>query len=143
MEATFQNSVNVLVKAYMDDTLNRMDCTRCAVGNLMRAAGVQKVWTKNNGTNWSAARDPQMFNLELAKLEFEMVGYSADDVVRIESAFMGWDIPLIGFNGNVNEWNEEKRDIFKGLLRTVDVLAEIHGIDLTEKESAKALFVKA
>jgi hypothetical protein len=33
--------------------------------------------------------------------------------------------------------------MFNGLMAVVDVLADIHSVDLEKKEAAKALFVKA
>ena len=35
MKATFENSVSVLVRAYMNDTLIHGNCFACAVGNLI------------------------------------------------------------------------------------------------------------
>jgi hypothetical protein len=37
MKATFENSVDVLVKAYLNDTLEHGQCHACAVGNLICA----------------------------------------------------------------------------------------------------------
>ena len=41
MKATFSNSVDILVKAYFNDTLRHGNCLACAVGNLMQASGVK------------------------------------------------------------------------------------------------------
>ena len=38
MTATFENTVDILVRAYLDGTLFKGNCCACAVGNLCAAA---------------------------------------------------------------------------------------------------------
>ena len=54
-------------------------------------------------------------------------GYSVDELARIEFAFES--VPL----------GEDR--MFKGLMAVVDVLSDIHGVDLSVKEESKMLFV--
>lgn len=169
MKATFDHSVNVLVKAYLDGTLLHGNCYTCAVGNLvadgLKCGFVQGGakgnlrWDNNmpypgddsriNLVGWGAVFSTDRYgsswdnrggrkvqrintnNLEapLAKQQIESTGYHWTDLARIEKAFESVD-------------KRKKDRMFNGLMAVVDVLAEIHNIDLTAKESAKKLFVK-
>ncbi len=151
MKATFENSVNVLVKAYLNDTLEHANCYACAIGNLVAAANNKtytkctdstylklallendgRYYTEKLGGNWydvviPLQPDP---NSKLALIEIDSIGYSVVQVIRIERAFEGA--------------SKHGDRMFNGLMDVVDVLAEIHGVDLSIKESAKAMFVKA
>jgi len=134
MRATFDNSVSVLVKAFINDELEFGLCQKCAVGNLVKASAYI-----GNPEDWMEARPhyPKGPSKIRAYKAIDSIGYSVDEVFKIESAFEAWGKEYSHVDQN------DKRDMFKGLMRVVDVLAEIHGIDLSEKESAKALFVKA
>ena len=47
MKATFSNTVDILVKAYLNDTLRHCNCYACAVGNIISSAmGYRFVQTK-------------------------------------------------------------------------------------------------
>lgn len=72
-----------------------------------------------------------------AHWQVDRTGYSVNELAKIEYAFE--TAPRnCDYEDHLNdEW------MFNGLMAVVDVLADIHGIDLAEKESAKALFVKA
>ena len=59
----------------------------------------------------------------------EATGYTIYQLNAIERAFEG-----------VDELATDR--MFLGLMAVVDVLAEIHGIDLKQREEAKLLFVK-
>jgi hypothetical protein len=61
----------------------------------------------------------------------DSTGYTVYELARIEEAFEDVDS-----NCTNDEW------MFNGLMAVIEVLAEIHGIDLKQKEEAKALFVK-
>lgn len=140
MRATFENSVNVLIKAYFQGHLNAMECSCCAVGNLIANAngyefdqyggwvGRYPVWQK-------AIRFRRVITEYFAgdvKKEIESTGYTAHDINKIEAAFMD----------NASTYCHPERDNFNGLMAVVDVLADIHGISLEAKETAKQLFVK-
>ncbi len=142
MKATFENSVNVLVKAYLDDTLQHNNCHACAVGNLVAAAcgyryegQSRKLYMGYHQPHWYTALIYGIRNDKEIKSQVESTGYLLDDLRKIEGAFEGADRPENG---------PTKEDImFAGLMAVVEVLADIHGIDLTTKEKAKELFVKA
>lgn len=169
MKATFENSVNVLVKAYFDGYLEHQNCACCAVGNIIASACGFKIEHLNDRSLWTRDSDQevidpqewvsafgtrtdilgknffrkkkvkvsdQWFNPEKITRRIKswasMTGYSVVELARIESAFES-----APYGDNDDSW------MFNGLMAVVDVLAEIHGIDLTTKESAKLLFVKA
>lgn len=136
---SFENSVSVLVKAYFNDTLVMGTCHACAVGNLVQDAcgfkfkyimGTILVW-ENQYVNWFLSKDTgEHTNQTLA------IGYSIQEIRSIEYAFEGWYSRYDGLK------EAERKDVFLGLLRVVDVLAEIHGVDLTVKEAAIGEFQK-
>lgn len=129
----FQDTVSILVKAYMNDTLYHQYCTACAVGNIVKAktSDAYGMWgdvfhtTKGVQFYW-----PENY-LGDARQEIDSTGYSVKELMRVEYAF-----ETARRGKNSQEW------MFNGLMAVVDTLAEIHGIDLTVKESAKLLFVK-
>lgn len=150
MKATFENSISVLVKAFFDDTLQHGNCYACAIGNLVASANGFKYvpcidekyqrlaldvnkgrYLKHNpnegiGGNWfDGARWTDHAN-DKAIQEMESIGYSWTEINRIERAF---------------ETAEMDGDyMFNGLMAVVDVLADIHGVDLTTKETAIGQF---
>lgn len=163
---TFSQTVDVLVKAYLNDTLQHRSCYACAVGNLV-ANGLQITMTKENlkwpgfpyPTNecglpvgWGAAFssdesgfsdivkqtiDTYVLNVPAVKNQIKATGYKWQELARIEFAFESVD-------KRFDADDEIDYDVwmFDGLMAVVDVLADIHGVDLTFKEEAKKLFVK-
>lgn len=143
MKASFENSVDVLVKAYLNDTLEPMSCCACAVGNLVAAANGFTFKGRHRGCSgnliwdgyqtkqwptWQQAVRPYCYSDHQeneGKKQIETTGYTIDQLSRIEDVFMFYD------------------DNFNGLMAVVDVLAEIHNVDLSVKEAAKLQFVKA
>lgn len=137
MKATFENSVDVLVKAYLNDTLEHVSCSACAVGNLIADANNYKFERINNSLSWSNnSRDWFLVinpchhgdRME-AMRQINSIGYTEAQVRDIEHAFE----------------HPEKRSndkMFNGLLAVVDVLADIHKVDLSVKESAVSRFVE-
>jgi hypothetical protein len=161
----FNHSVNVLVQAYLNNTLQHGNCYACAVGNII-ADGlgtkciVKKdsfkgiVWDNgepypgqghfNTPNGWGAlfntdnynggpkrqVFDRRYINDKNVNRQISSTGYSWEELARIEYAFESVD-------------KRKKDKMFNGLMAVVDVLADIHGIDLQIKEEAKALFVKA
>lgn len=154
-KADFHKTVDILVKAYLNGTLEHDNCYACAIGNMVAAnmglrfigdktirrgihwegfpnygsLGPDKMWTNVCYTNDEGEQffRPHKYK-GIPKKQIDSTGYSIEEVAMIEHAF---------------ETATGKDRMFAGLMAVVDVLAEIHGIDLTEKESAKALFVKA
>ena len=103
MRPTFEKTVDILVKAYLNDTLTHWNCFACAVGNLI-AAGKGFTynefgeWNEKLETHWQAVIvatrlvDMNMYKLsEGARDEIDSTGYSAFELARIEGAFESAD----------------------------------------------------
>ena len=153
----FHHSVNVLVKAYLNDTLESRNCYACACGNLIaEAQGIKfkkQRWHNLNvkwdiededyypGSNgacngiggWGAIILDNEPN-ELGAKQIESTGYTIEELKRIENAF---EKPN---RSTLTKATDET--VFKGLMNVVDILADIHGIDLETKEETKKLFKK-
>lgn len=150
-EAKFNDTVAILVKAYLNGTLEHQNCAACAVGNIIasksgyvhRFTGEllhDNFYTENGcaiDPGWryvfcSTGRGSQTINQKrysgYAKEQIDSTGYSWGNLAKIELAF---------------ENMRDDESGFKGLMAVVDVLASIHGIDLSTADQAKALFVKA
>lgn len=173
MKATFEKTVDILVKAYLNGTLLHGNCYACAVGNIIAASTgrqYRKIKSKKDWETLAYNGEPSLYEvgksckeLELwpsvfscissdkinyhhitdkLQNEFNSTGYTVEELFQIETAFekaenrgyISWDqdTPY-----NNDQW------MFNGLMAVVDVLAEIHNIDLKQKDEAKALFVKA
>lgn len=133
----FHETISILVKAYMNDTLEHADFEACAVGNII-AYRCPELHAKDP-VAWF---DPLTGQKKLARLQIQATGYSHDDVWRIEKAFENCEKPehLLGetwINWKDPEW------VFNGLMAVVEVLCEIHGMNETEKTESKAMFVKS
>jgi hypothetical protein len=133
MKPTFEKTVDILVKAYLNDTLVATDCKRCAVGNII-SQGNPKYDFYRHGESWfralglnGAFRHYTWFNHP----DIINTGYTAEDLIRIESAFLDRD-GLLPYDA----------DDFDRLMNVVEVLAEIHGVSLEQKNEAKLQFVK-
>lgn len=168
MKPTFDHTVNVLVQAYLNDELEHGVCSACAVGNIIAASigtkpgkaedskcmvhsnehfenGTPVLWNKLFTTGQCG---DQRFELEFLSEpdvigQLEITGYTAYELARIEQAFEsapGRPKP------EVSAWFKGKSInpvwMFNGLMAVVDVLAEIHNVDLSVRESAKLQFVK-
>jgi hypothetical protein len=159
MKATFENSVSVLVKAYLNETLQHSNCYACAVGNMIaEACGIQyskephkklgwkgfdnlyELWDKSTDDqpeNWMNVI-PGNGELRLYKYKgkvkemIDSTGYTPQQLNEIEYAFE-----------HAEEGDDSDDFMFNGLMAVVDVLAQIHNVDLSTKESAKLLFVKS
>lgn len=163
----FDYTVGVLVDAYFKGTLFHGHCAACAVGNIVADAcghTVHKVTTIDifNGSpidhlfwtskgheirpRWYRMLHPHVSIVTINALEeldikdkaqVYATGYSPEELLRIEDAFEG--LALSGaFTLSVPLQREAE---FDSLMAVVDVLADIHGVDLGVKEEAKALFV--
>jgi hypothetical protein len=148
----FNHSVGVLVKALFDDTLVHGNCFACAVGNLVAAAcnfTFKPSSTRSKKIKWShipndgyyeGGSDNNWYEVVVDKLtpnnnallQIQSTGYTIAELERIENAFEG-----------ANHGQDDTEYMFNGLMAVVDVLADIHGVDLSVKESAKLQFVKA
>lgn len=144
-KAQFSKTVDILVKAYLNDTLQHADCSKCAVGNIVNAcfpvvsglqpsfnkySGWASVFVTDRGDNGKRYLNPQNYT-GLAKIEIDSTGYSWEQLSDVEHAFEMAD-----------KGNSYDEYMFNGLMAVVDVLADIHQIDLKAKEEAKLLFVR-
>jgi len=150
----FHHTVNVLVKAYINNTLEHQNCYACAVGNIIAdacgysykpaKAKYQTIkWSHVPGVYYSGVDQPNHWydfiryqdidDKDRIIREINSTGYSVDELNSIEWAF----------ENAPGEFDPDADWMFNGLMAVVDLLADIHGIDLKAKEEAKALFVKA
>lgn len=152
----FNHSVNVLLKGYLNGTLIHGFCNACAVGNLIADAKGWKIsFPSNMGSVWKSRNgryvipcwddvfvcdggdgdDIQTIRKNeysgKAKRQIDSTGYTWQELAKIEKSFESFG----------SEHTDKDTRMFGGLMSVVDVLAEIHNIDLTTKEQAKSLFV--
>ena len=155
--AKFNESVSILVKAYLNDTLRHLDCSACAVGNLVAASlgcevkpldnvgdrYTQFMWIKGNvkyGPAWHhlfvTTRGRQKINHKANRgkvaEQIEQTGYTWQQLAKVEKAFE--KAREFGYSRDEN--------MFRGLMSVCDVLASIHGVDLETTEAARKMFVK-
>ena len=150
MKATFEKTVDILVKAYLNDTLEHGVCSACAVGNICLAAGAKYsppgaispgdnsawkwvLYTQNiDGEDFTQILQPKntdQYNEGLKVIE--ATGYTVEQLAKIEWAFE-----------TANQGQSTDEYMFNGLMKVVNILADIHGISLEAKEEAKKMFVK-
>lgn len=157
MKAEFSKTVDILVKAYMNDELCHKSCSACAVGNLVAAALGTKP-KRSKETDHIEFENNIFENGTLAVLwydhlngirsfqseeQIKITGYTVDELRSIEYAFeRAPGDPGGPHDGLYRGRCTDPVWMFNGLMAVVDVLAEIHGINLEQKESAKLLFVK-
>lgn len=162
----FNHTIGVLVKAYLNDTLRHDNCYACAVGNMMadscgfkfevinnvffddsdlklKWVGLDSIYdkeldikTQQQPENWMNVFYGgdvvcQDYKGEAIKI-IESTGYTVMELLKVERAF---ERSPVGYS--------KDEHMFNGLMAVVDVLAEIHNIDLTTREETKKLFVKA
>lgn len=152
MKATFEKTVSILVKSYLDDTLEHGNCAACAVGNIIaHNCGFEMIYRfgslnwKNEFVKWSEVfRTWNEFGrnhhqtierdnyIGKAKSQIRSSGYSLKNLAKIEFAFE-----------TANKGKSKEEYMFNGLMAVVDVLAEIHGIDLIVRDDAKLQFVRS
>jgi hypothetical protein len=147
----FNYTVNVLVQAYLNGTLEHCNCSACAVGNIIAdVKKVEPVLFCNQGddyTNRFSDGSKPLWNYLFCstvpgkqdvspsayfgevKSEIDSTGYTWQELAKIEYAFELHRNP-----------SDEDTAMFNGLMAVVDVLAEIHEISLEQKEQAKLLF---
>lgn len=147
----FHKTIGILVNAYLNDTLLFSDTCACAVGNLVagnmgykitKLPGGQFFWDEDLASNWEHLVWSNINSKLYPSLspptgksiaEAESTGYTVFELTCIENSFLeGW---------NKDQKITEKP--YNGLMAVVEVLCDIHKMDLTSKEEAKALFVKA
>jgi hypothetical protein len=142
MRPTFNQTVDVLANAYLNDTLVVGNDCACAVGNLI----AHGMGLKYKGSFWDG-RSPSWYMAYILdakymthgnyREELEATGYTPREIVMIESAFE------TGAKKSRRRGSESGSDeeMFDALMAVVDVLSEIHEVPLEQKEEAKLLFV--
>jgi len=155
----FHETVDILVKAYMNDTLCHRMCTACAVGNIVahHLGGLKQVEDKTNSisgiqpwywegdvrSDWYEAVESYrsgMYAGKNARIGYEQIEkteYTIEEVDAIERAFESVSCPTTHYH----LWGKDDAFMLRGLMAVVDVLAEIHNVDLEVKEAAKLMFV--
>jgi len=136
----FNHTVNILVQAFFKGTLEHRDCTACAVGNIIRGNGYTlKKDRESSYTFWLRhiegvfRRNYGQYDYEEAMSQIDSTGYTPFELHQIETAFE---------KSYYYDSQDHEQERFNGLMAVVDVLASIHGIDLSIREEAKLLFVK-
>lgn len=153
----FDKTVNILLEAYRNDTLQHSNCYACAVGNLVAANnGIEinhKVhedcsrtlsWndrgsmyesTEVTYNNWFVLWSPHARPTEeLERLAIEEVlstGYTLEECKKIEYAFE-----------NVSDDGGDDQYMLNGLLAVYDTLCDIHEVDRKEVEAGELVFTK-
>lgn len=123
----YQKTVDILVQAYFNDTLEHSDCTACAVGNIV-AANIETCTIPYSSKlpwrgEWSNVFctsgceqdiDPSEYRGN-AKLVIDATGYKWQELAKIEKAFES-----VRYNEDEDKW------MFDGLMAVIDALDEIH-----------------
>jgi hypothetical protein len=159
----FFDTVGILVEAYLNGVLMHGDCAACAVGNIISAKLGCKITSFDNefgepfyawkrgghrltplwGMVFVTGATGPVLNPKAymgnCKLQIDASGYSWQDLARIESAFER----AANYNNEGELLNDREDAVFNGLLAVVDVLSEIHHLDLSTREEAKLMFVKS
>jgi len=116
----FEESATKLYNAFNEGTLNAMECTVCAVGNLC-----------NNETYWSKLHDNIPDEVKVKKV----TGYNMNEINNIESLFMYGTIA-----GTTRLWHPRdmtKENQFDGLMAVLNYLAELDSIQSIEEQYDK------
>lgn len=130
----YQRTVDILVKAYFEDTLAHGSCTACAVGNIVNYGKSKKTW------RWSEVFFTGFMEQNVcssnykgqAKIEIDSTGYKWKQLAKIEYAFE-----------TAPKGNSDDEWMFNGLMAVIDVLDEIHqNTDKEVTEVSKKKFEK-
>lgn len=135
-EQLYNKTVDILVQAYFNDTLQHEDCTKCAVGNIIAATSSITDWTGfyigYPSSSWYSLmhRSHGGVDDEIYR-QIERTGYTIDQLFLIEAAF------------ERHGGDEHDHKMFNGLMAVIDVLDEIHeNKDVLITTSVKQRFVK-
>lgn len=145
----FNKTIDVLVRAYQNNTLKHGSCAACAVGNLVghgmdyEIIKGQEIWFVNkNGllvdTHWTEAfstisgmqwRNFEATHLKDVREQIESTGYPVEVLADIEYAFE-----------TAHKGSSEDDWMFNGLLAVYDVLCKYHEVE--NAVPASEVFVK-
>jgi hypothetical protein len=122
----FEESATKLYSAFNEGTLNAMDCTFCAVGNLC-----------NNETYWSKFHDEATGkdNIPDEVKVKKVTGYNMDEINNIESLFMYGTIAETTRLWHPQDMTKENQ--FDGLMAVLNYLAELDSIQSIEEQYDK------
>lgn len=143
----YNKTVDILVQAYMNDTLQHANCHACAVGNLIAAnMGIGYSKSKYETTMWNREfpvwidvhcmkADGQHLNFcnytGEAKEQIDATGYSPYETAGIELAF----------ESNRDNGSTADERMFNSLLAVIEYLDKIHeNKDATITEQSKKKF---
>jgi hypothetical protein len=142
----YDKTISILVKAYLNDTLEHGNYCGCAVGNLIADGMGFKLTVCEDESGYNRIRwDDQQeiaehwfgfiaggkFNKKLAEEHILSTGYTGANITDIEHAFES--IP----------YNTEKYErMYLGLMEVVSVLGQIHEVEKEAIEETKLLFTK-
>lgn len=145
-KALFNDTVQILVNAYLNNTLEPGNCHACAVGNIIAAKLNVKYdqhlkWI-DRPVAWSGVfvtlsskiaqvKRPWACTGE-AQAQINTTGYSWQELARLEYAFE---------RAPGGKTKEER--MFNGLMAVVEVLSQIHEMDEQTKTAAKRLLLAA
>lgn len=146
-KAVFERTVNSLVQAYLNDTLEAYECKSCAVGNivagvlgvkLVRENGLikQENYIKNDplydsGLWYKRRKVFTWWNLrKKAAHQISLTGYTESEIFEIERVFM--------LEWSRSFYNKE----FVALLAVYETLLKIHEVAEGEVENGKVIFSK-
>ncbi len=110
----FEKTVQVLVKAYFEGTLEHMDCRACAVGNIVGHGEWMPQFVRYDPYNERVQNNS---------------GYTWKELGVIERAFESVITTREDFNSDQHQYN--------GLMAVLDVLFEIHEVEQGHEEYRK------
>ena len=136
MNDRLRNSIEVLQRAYLNETLTAGDCTACAVGNLVAASGYEGnakdwrfVFCTNEGTQ--EFYDPRdiVYGIyyDLGLEAIEATGYSITELACIEFAFE------TALTEDEDDNMPEHQSQWIRLQAVLEVLFKIEGIEYNEE----------
>jgi hypothetical protein len=137
-EALYNKTVDILVKAYFNDTLVHGKCNMCAVGNL---CGGEYLWGRlfrtEHGVQYFGNAMLEYYGIKYDSnkmieglRQIDNTGYSLLELAKIEFAFES--------ASGEGDWS------FNGLMAVIEVLDQIHeNTDTQITTSAKERFKKA
>lgn len=137
MKDRFKNAVDALVYSFFNDTLAKMSCASCAVGNMVAwSHGYKKqnisdscaiIGTYFSSYDWTEAvwngyeDDDEI-------LVISKTGYSAKELYRVEEAFEhATEISYLDYHSHSK--SVIMQDQYNGLMAVLEVLCEIEGIE--------------
>ena len=137
MNDRLKNSIEVLQKAYLNETLEAGNCQACAVGNLVAASdyegtisdwryvfctneGAQEFYDSRNSREYSVLHD-------LGLEAIEATGYSVAELAKIEFAFES------ALTENEAEDMPEHQSQWIRLQAVLEVLFDIEGVEYDEE----------